>query len=402
MRGTKPIEITTPKLVSSTVAEPYVPAAYAGGTTYAYGAIISVAADFSIYESLQAANTGNTPSTSPLWWRKIGPTETAYNSGTTYGVGDTVSLASSHRCYESLQAGNTNKPLPVLPETTTDWWLDIGPTMRYAMFDLSRNTQTVGPSPLTAVVAPGQRLNTAGLTGMSGNTLTIKATSASAGGTIYPLAYSASKTYAKFECMTVGLTTCYQSKADGNVGNPAPDSDWWEVVSGAVFDLNIRDVFDAYTYCFEPFQTRPTKAVFDIPPVSDVVVTVTLEADSGNCKIGGETLGTNVYLGVLQKDGATNRGRGFSSVTRDKYGNATLVKRRMLPTLAGTLRLPSRLIDQALRARDDFDAEPVLYTGLDEDGDWTNAVTILGVHQQFEIGTTQSIDAEIKFMAEEI
>ena len=118
MRATLPVLITTAKLTSSTVAEPFAPSAYNSGTTYALGDIVSVAADFVIYESLAASNIANTPKTSPLWWRKIGVTETAYSTGTTYALGDTCSA--NHRVYESLQASNTNKPLPVLPETLND------------------------------------------------------------------------------------------------------------------------------------------------------------------------------------------------------------------------------------------------------------------------------------------
>lgn len=390
-------------LTSSTIAEPYAPSAYAGGTTYALGAIVTVAADFANYESLQASNLGNTPLSSPLWWRKIGVTETAYDVAHTYALGDTVSSSSSHRCYESLQAANLGKPLPVLPETTTDWWIDVGPTMKYAMFDLSRNTQSVGPSPLTAVVALGQRMNTIGLTGMAGgDTLTLKVTSVARGGTIYPLAYDSTKTYAKNDCMTVGLATCYKSLVDGNVGHAAPDAAYWSVVSGAVFDLNTRVVYDANTYYFSPITTRPVKAVFDVPQVSDPVVTITLTATAGNCKIGGATMGANVYLGQLLRP-SKNKGKSFSSVTRDKYGTATLVPRPFIPTLDGQLLTPSYLVDLSLDTRAAFDAQSILYSGMEEDGDWTNAFTIQGVHQLWELGTSDSDDfALIQFSAEEI
>lgn len=401
MRATKPIQITTSKLISSTVAEPYVPPIYSSGTPYAFGEIASVAADYAIYESLEPSNTNNPPGTSPLWWRKIGVTETAYDdTKINYALGETCSA--NHRVYKSLVLQTAVNPLPVLPETTTEFWLDVGPTLRYAMFDLSRNTQTVCPSPLTVVVSPGQRINTAGLTGMSGNTLLLKATSVSAGGIIYPLAYSATKTYKKGQCMTVGLTTCYQSLADDNVDHAAPDAAWWAPVGGAIFDLNTREVFDAESYCFAPISTRPSKSVFDIPRVSDVIKTVTLTSTSGNCKIGGLTLGTNVYLGELLKDGATNDGKGFSTVARDKYSTAILTKRPMIRVISGTLRLPSRYINSVLIAREDLDAEPALYTGLDEDGDWTDAVSMVGVHQKFILGTGPGTHALIQFLAEEI
>ena len=400
MRATPPLFIDAAKLTTPAVAEPYDPDAYNAGTTYAFGAIVKVAADFAIYESLEGSNTGNTPLTSVYQWRKIGATETAYNPATTdYALGATCSA--NHRVYESLVLQSASNPLPVLPAIATAFWLDIGPTMRYAMFDLSRNTQTVAPSPMTTVITPSERINTIGLVGMVGNSASIKVTSASVGGTIYPLAYDATKTYNKNDCMTVSLGTIYKAKLDGTVGQAAPNATYWDVVAGAIFDLNTREVFDAYSYAFTPFSTRPTKVVIDIPPVTDCVVTVVLTATDGNTKMGGIVIGRNYFLGKLLKP-ARNLGISFSTVDRDLFGNANLVKRKMLPKLTGTLLLNSSLVDSVIKARSILDAEPALYTGIDSDGDWTDAVTILGVHQQFDIETTDGDEARVAFSAEEI
>lgn len=74
MKIIRPVTITDAMLTSSTVAETD-HAAYNGATTYALGdKVIVTTADHSIYESLQAANTGNTPATSPAWWLKISAT----------------------------------------------------------------------------------------------------------------------------------------------------------------------------------------------------------------------------------------------------------------------------------------------------------------------------------------
>ena len=61
MRVIPPLTITAAMLTSSSATEPWAPSAYAGGTTYAFGDVVSVAADFTIYESLAAGNVGNTP-----------------------------------------------------------------------------------------------------------------------------------------------------------------------------------------------------------------------------------------------------------------------------------------------------------------------------------------------------
>jgi len=364
MRVTPPVAITTTKLTSSTAAEPHAPAAYVAGTTYAFGAIVSVAADFAIYESLAGANTGNTPNINPIWWRVLGTTETAYNAATTYALGDTVSSATSHRCYESLAAGNVGNPLPVLPETVTTKWLDVGPTNRYAMFDLSRNTQTVTASPLTVVIAPGQRVNAVGLAGLSANQVQISATSVMGGGTVYPNAYSKSPT--------------------------------------GIFDLNTRIVNDGYDYCFEPFSTRPSMTIFDIPPFSDIIITVTITATSGNVKCGALVCGTYIYIGDVQY-GATNDGLNFSSVTRDTFGNATLIPRRTIPKTVQTLRVSSGRVNRCKEARVLLNAVPALWTGFDDnESEWFDMLTILGIYTQFEISQVRDGMAEINLSLEEI
>jgi len=364
MRVTPPVEITAAKFTSSTATEPHDPAAYVAETTYAFGDIVKVAADFVIYESLFAANTGNTPNINPIWWRKIGTTEVAYNAGTTYGDGDVCYSTTAHRCYESLSAGNIGNPLPVLPETATVYWVDVGPTNKYAMFDFSRNTQTVWASPLTVVIAPGERVNTVGLAGLVGNQVQISATSVLGGGTVYPNALSESLT--------------------------------------GIFDLNTRIVNDGYDYCFEPFMTLPSMAIFDIPPFSDIIITVTITSDSGNVKCGALVTGTYMYLGDIQY-GATNDGLNFSTVTRDAFGNATLIPRRTLPKTDQILVVDSARVNRCKEARVELNAVPALWTGIDDNtSSWFDMLTILGIYTQFQIGAVIDSAAEITLSLEEI
>lgn len=355
MRVTPPISITASKLTSSTATAVHDPAAYAGSTTYAFGAIAKVAADFKIYESLAASNTGNTPSTSPLWWRVLGTTEAAYSAGTTYALGDTCSA--SNRTYESLAASNLGNALPISPEIQTTNWIDVGPTNRYAMFDLSANTQTVTASPLTVVITPGERINTVGLTGLKANQAVISATSVLGGGTVYP---------------------------------------------AVTIDLNTREVADGYDYAFEPFSTSPGAVIFDIPPYSDIIVTIALTSTSGNVKCGSCVLGTYIYLGDSQY-GATNDGLNFSTVTRDLYGNAVLVPRRTLPKTAQKLTVSAARVNKVKAARVLLNATPALWTGLDDsDNSYFDMLTILGVYTQFIIGAVHNDRAEVTLALEEI
>ena len=357
MRVIPPVLIDDAKLTSSSAAEPHAPAAYSAGTIYAVGDIVQVAADFTIYESLVNTNLAHTPKSSPTYWRILGPTETAYNAGTTYALGDTVYSASTHRCYESLVAANLGNPLPVLPETTNTQWLDVGPTNKWAMLDLSRNTQTVHASPLTVVIAPGERINSIGLTGVKATSLTISATSVTGGGTVY------------------GPVT---------------------------FDLRTREVGDGYMYFFEPFSSKVSKVVFDVPPYTDIIVTITLSDTSGNVKCGAAVFGTYVNLGAAQYRGRSD-GLNFSTITRDVWGNATLVQRRTVPKVNVVTIIDSVLVNRAMDARIALNAKACLWSGLDDTtSDWYEMFAILGVYKQFEIEAALMEKAQITLELEEI
>jgi len=355
MRVTLPTPITPAKLISSTASDVHAPAAYSAGTTYAYGAIVSVAADFAIYESLQDSNLGKTPNTEPLYWRILGATEAAYNAGTTYALGNTASA--NNRLYESFQAGNVGHAVPVFPETATAWWIDVGPTNKWSMLDASSNTQTVQASPLTVVFKPGSRCNTIGITGLSAQSITISATSVFGGGTIF---------------------------------GPVTQ------------DLTIRQVVDGYSYCFEPFGTRPSVVYFDVPPFSDVIFTITISSANGNVKCGSVIVGNFVYLGAVEY-GARGDALNFSTVDRDLYGNATLVPRRSVPKTTQTLIADAIYVNKIRSTRTALNAVPALWTGLDDDSShWFDMLAVMGIYKTFEITADTFGRAAITLEIEEI
>lgn len=356
MRVTPPVPITEANLISCSATAIHAPAAYSAGTTYATGDVVSVAADYAIYESLQLGNIGKTPNSEPLWWRQIGYTETLWSAVTTYPQLATCS-GSNGRVYESLQAGNLNHALPVLPATTNAWWQDVGPTNRWAVFDSASNTQTVWSSPYTVVFAPGMRVNTIGVTGLVANSITISATSVFGGGTVYG-----------------PITT----------------------------DLNIRNVSNGYDYAFEPFSTQPSLVFFDIPPYSDIVFTVTVNSTYGNIKVGSIIVGTYTYLGNAEY-GAKGDALNFSVIERDDYGNATLVPRRSVPKVTATLNVESSRVNKVRAARTKLNAVPALWSGIDDGSSvWFDMLLVMGVYKVFGIVVDALGNAKIDLEVEEI
>ena len=350
MRVIPPLTITAAMLTSSSATEPWAPSAYAGGTTYAFGDVVSVAADFTIYESLAAGNVGNTPNISPTWWRVVGPTETAYNAATTYAIGDTVSYV--HRLYESLAATNIGNT-PLISPT---WWLDVGATNRWRMIDVQRNTATVFASPFVIVLTPGERVNSASVFGVVGDNVTISMSSVLGGGTVY--------TYTE--------------------------------------DLSTREVFDWYDYFFEPFSTRESVIRFDLPPYTDAIITITITRTSGNVQCGSVVLGTYVYIGAAQYD-AESDVLNFSTVERDDFGNSILVPRRNVPKTNQTVFLDKARVNKVRALRDDLNATPAVWSALDDATDeYAEALLILGVAKKFSINVAYPEHALISLELEEV
>jgi hypothetical protein len=278
--------------------------------------------------------------------------EAVWASGTTYAVGDRVISTTTHRVYESLKASNAGKD-PTLAANAS-WWLNIGPTNRWAMFDLLRNTGTTTASPLTVSITPGQRVDSIGVVGMVADTVSVTVTVA--GATVYT--------------------------ASANLLN-RPTGGW-------------------YDYFFGAFRYRQEFARFDLPPYTNAVVTITLTKANGNVTCGGVVLGSSVYLGRTLHE-AESDALNFSKIDRDDFGTATLVPRRSVPRTVQTLRCKKTDVDRILQLRDDLNATPALWSGLDDqDSGYFSALLIVGVYKRFTISMDQPEDALISLELEEV
>lgn len=72
-----------------------------------------------------------------------------------WAIGTTYALAArvikSHRIYESAQAGNIGHD----PSSSPTWWVDVGPTNRWAMLDKTVGSATQAAGLIEMTVAPG-------------------------------------------------------------------------------------------------------------------------------------------------------------------------------------------------------------------------------------------------------
>lgn len=351
MKVIPPIAITDAKLTSSTVYET-VPTAYDAGTTYADGDIVSVAGSnnsHTVYESLQGGNTGNTPASSPLWWVSRGVVYGAYNAGTAYVVGDYAQDNTNHILYLKL----TNGTGDALTDTTK--WQNVGPTNRWAMFDLLRSTQTSVPNELTVVVTPGVRCDAFAITGIEAASYTLTVTSASYGGTVYTSTGTLSK----------------------------------------------RNTRRWYEYFFGSFSYKGSVAFFNIPPYTDAVYTLTLTGTS-TVRCGAFVLGMHTDIGKTIYTPVSDV-LNFSTVARDDDGIATLTARRNVPKTRQQVIIERAKVDRARKLRDELNASPAIWFGIDDGASgYYDALTILGIYKEFSIAMDQPEQATITLELEEI
>lgn len=280
-----------------------------------------------------------------------GPGETLWNAATNYSIGTLAIRTTTHRVYEALASGVDAG----LPESTPTRWLDVGPTNRYAMFDLERNSATTVSSPLTVVITPGQRVNSIALIGLVAQSVTIT--------------------------MDASSSTVYTYTAD----------------------LTTRNTLSWYDYFYGTFGTNPTVVRFDLPPFTGGAITVTLTAASGSVKCAALVLGTAVDLGRVQANPRSDA-LNFSRIERDDFGNATLIPRRSVPKTTQVLISDKFRVERLSEVRKQLNATPAVWSGLDDatsDG-YFEALLVLGIYKAFSIDMSYPEHAVITIELEEI
>jgi hypothetical protein len=209
----------------------------------------------------------------------------AWSSGTTYTATQRAYLASTHRVYEATgAAGNTNKD-PSLPANQFDaagvatFWIDAGPTNKYAMFDSVVSTQTSGTSPLAMTLRPGY-MNGFALFGLDGDTLAVTVKDAPGGTVIY--------------------------SHSGPMEGSAPA--------------------DYYEYFFDRFKPQTQFIASDIDPYNGCEITLTVAKATGSAKVGMFAIGDMRPLGAPLR-GASVEPVDYSYISTDAFGTTTVKKR---------------------------------------------------------------------------
>ena len=239
--------------------------------------------------------------------------------GTNYAVLDVVSSISTdlHKLYLRKKVGDVNA-VPVPKPNETEFWRDIGNTNAWKMFDPDRNSRTVGDSPMTVKLRPGQRITCAAITGMVAD-------------------------HIDFTVRENGMVVYNQN-----------------------LDLQELQVNGWFDYFFEPFSTKENVWFPDMPPVIDPEITLTLTRNEGLVECGGFKIGGSVFIGGLSL-GATGPRINFSKVERDpEFGDVELTPRKNVPTLVGRLFVKKSQLPKVEKTLLSLEARVTVWAGTDD------------------------------------
>lgn len=269
---TRPFDVTPSNMTTNIPTS--APAAYNAGTTYADGDLVSVfdGTKATVYESLSAGNTGNTPASSPTFWKPLGTMYANWNSGTAYTAGQYV-VYNNWR-YLALQNG-TNKN----PEAQPEFWKRSGGANFWAAFDDSTGTQTLWADTISYSINTIGTINSIGLLNLDAASVNV----------------------------TIIDTGVEVFNKDFDLVDNSMITDW-------------------FAYFFEPVVRISDFLVPNLPNAVNPIVNITFSG-TGEIGVGHIVVGQQVVLGRTLY-GASIGITDYSQVVQDEFGSPPYIVQR--------------------------------------------------------------------------
>lgn len=259
-----------------------------------------------------------------------------WSSGTTYAAGDRVILTSTHRVYESLLSGNTGNDPTMLSSPV--YWIEVGPTNRWAVFDTSISTQTRQANNITYRLIPQQAINCLSVLNIS----------------------SASQ-----------LTVRMISPATGSPG----------IVYEKVVDLSGLPLSPGWWEWFYGARIVPSQSILlDLPSYTDCEIEVEILGGS-SLAVGVILIGQQQAFGLGIKYGARVGIQDYSRKETNEFGDTVLVQRAFAKRANFDLFLKREEVDSFQNALSTIRATPVLWIGSTQ----YESTTLFGFYKNFDI-----------------
>ena len=250
-----------------------------------------------------------------------------YSAVVTYATGALVIWA--HRLYESLQNNNIgNDPL-----AQDGWWLAKGATNRWAAFDAKVGAQTVQADSINYVLSPGM-IDSAALLNLDATSVTLVMTDPIEG----------------------------------------------EVYNETIPLLSSSNVFDAYSYCFDPILQRTECVALYLPPYGAAVLSITITNSGGDAKCGEIVVGMQAELGGTEY-GASLGIVDYSRKEKDQFGEYEIIERDYSKRLSCNLIIDTAQVDAVAVMLAKYRAKPVVWIGAQG----FDALIIYGYYRSFDL-----------------
>jgi hypothetical protein len=258
-----------------------------------------------------------------------------WDVSTTYAAGDRVILTSTHRIYESLLSGNTGNDPTLL--SSPIYWIEVGPTNRWAVFDNSVSTVTSQANNITYTLTPGRPVNLVAVLNITNGTE-----------------------------VTVTMNSSTQSPT--------------EVYNKTIEISSIPTVSSWWAWFFGD-KISSTQAIFDdMYPYSDAEIKVEILGGS-DLSAGVIMMGQQQLFGLGIKYGARVGIQDYSRKETNAFGETVLVQRAFAKRANVDLFLGKSEVDPLQRELSRIRATPCLWILSNE----YESTTLFGFYKNFDI-----------------
>jgi len=279
-----------------------------------------------------------------------------WNSATNYLLGDRVIVLSTHKIYQSLQHPNTNNDPINDPQNDPDnlpvWWVEIGATNRWRVFDGLRANVTTSTAPMNYVITPD--VVTDGVAILNA------------------------------DCQDLDVVVTFESVEVYNQN----------------FMLVTRVVLDWYEFFFKPFQQQKNIYIDGLPPLIGAEISITFNRDVGDVSCGIIAVGNSLFIGQAEY-GATSDLRSFSRSEPNEFGVTRLIRRTPKVLTRQRVIADKALTTFLFELREELESVVSVWSTVDEvDSDLFNAYIINGISDRFVINaenpTKTTLELEIR------
>lgn len=272
--------------------------------------------------------------------------EPTWDPDATYDEFALVSVVTenSHLVYESLVSDNSghNPQLTntdVVPIISNAKWKYKYRTNRHRMFDYIKGEVSKSTSPCKIILRPKKRVDTVSFFDLKASDLDITVRNHGDASAIYTL-------------------------------------------DGFLLERNVTSI---YEYFFSPFVNVKKVATFNIPPIPDPVIEITLSDTSGAVEVGRLAIGQSTYLGEIQWNPVVDSDN-YSKINWDEFGRAELIPIPSVPSNQQKVLVDAHRLNLVREFREQTNAVPVVWSGLDDmDYHYTESLLIFGIYDSFQI-----------------